>query len=534
MKMIKFIFLLIILFGFNYLAYTQVSNTLLRPANEVVIIQDSAKLMASCKTDYLKGLKFTFNGKIKNIQIDTTYENIVAFLKYKNSEGYKEIVSYKYLCDSIIWKYRSLSKNCIFIDDYVILIYRDTYTGNYSKLFILNRKTGSPRYVIENITLFPIPEKEIFLSFPLFGLNKQVEIIDMKTFQILGRSEIQGDYFFSHYAIEDSILFLNINGIYAFDRHYKILWQTKLYTMEFSLDISSILPTSIIGLGLGILTGYFPVFLPTNYSTFLNSDFIFNDENIIVSDKYKIFSYNKYDGTEKWSNKLPDKTAYSHIINLRDSLLILFNTALCYRNGRANKFGKPYYASYNINNGQGKKYYTINESDYIVDFIEKSSLTTLLLNNQIIKLRNDEIIAKKVFNLNDTIGDFNAFYDSTEIKLNFYDIKEHTWCNPESLKETDNELIVISLKGLVIINQDYEISNFIPIDRIGIIRLENQNFRFLETFIERKGHIKFNGLVKYNKLNHKRIIYKLNNPYLIDKTRLFSIEKNSITIYNLE
>jgi hypothetical protein len=68
--MSKLKLLLISLFIFNHIGYNQVANTLLRPVNEIIINKDSVQLMASCMTDYLKGLKFSFNSVCLQIKLD--------------------------------------------------------------------------------------------------------------------------------------------------------------------------------------------------------------------------------------------------------------------------------------------------------------------------------------------------------------------------------------------------------------------------------------------------------------------------------
>ncbi|MBN2612583.1 MAG: hypothetical protein JXB00_13590 [Bacteroidales bacterium] len=528
MKSLKFF--LILLLTINNSVYSQVQNTLLRPANEVIVYRDTIMIKVY-GTDNLKGINLSFNGNVKNFGIDTSNNNIIVFLKYKNSDGYKEVICYDYLHDTIKWNYRTVANECMFLDDYTVLFYQ----GNIyeSKFFILDSQTGLPKSVTSALKILHIPEKNIFISFPYYG-GKKVHLHEMQNFGIIGSTGIETEYSFSGYALNDSNLYLNIDGIHAFDDNYNLLWKSKMYTTDLHIDISFLLSPPLIMSGIGVLAGFIPFSGPLDYSRSLHSNMLFVNQNLIISDKNKLVSYNKEKGTENWSTKLPRMAGNSYLIYIKDSILLFCNKALCSRNHSISKFGEPYFISYNINNGQIKNHIKINESKYITDFIEKDKNTIVLLNNQLIEFHCDEIIKQKIFNLNDTLGDFYGFLSNSLVKLKYYDSFSGVWCDLDSLKQTDTDLLVFSSNGFILFNEKFEVVNFMPMVRFGIVKYEKEDVVWLETFSFYKNKLNYNGLVKYHSTEQKTTPIEIQRVHLLDKNRLYLKEKESISVFSLD
>ena len=94
---------------------------------------------------------------------------------------------------------------------------------------------------------------------------------------------------------------------------------------------------------------------------------------------------------EIWKKSLPYKTGYTIIYQINKDKGLLINTGLCIKNGYVNKYCKPYYSVFDLNNGDFTKSEKLKNSDFIshIDTINNRKLLTT--DNGIIEFEKDSL-----------------------------------------------------------------------------------------------------------------------------------------------
>lgn len=247
-----------------------------------------------------------------------------------------------------------------------------------------------------------------------------------------------------------------------------------------------------------------------------------------------MFSIESASGTINWQTSLDNKTGYSKLMFLNDSNLIIFNSALCNLNGSIRKFGIPYFSIINSENGGILKTASFPESSFIADYkVNIDSSLLILLNNKIIILDSLSKHNEIPFETSDSIGDFQAFYDNINIELCILDTIKNKWIN---IKETvtKQDLLIITNKGITVINKKMELINFISMERIGILKFEDENNIIFETSNSYKDYYYSDGFIKFSKKNNDTYKFTINNPFLINNDKLYILNRQNIELYEIK
>ncbi len=523
-----------ILFGLLHtiLSYTQVNNSLLKPENLLEVTKSSGRFLIGKVIEPFEGFKYSFNTKITNVQIDTAYHNLLVFGKFKNASGFKEVISYNINSDSITWRYRTLSQNCAFLKNNIALIYQEAVAGE-NKIFLLDRLTGKPKLFTENADIFLEPDFDLIYIFPRNSISRKMEIIEGKSGFVVNSIKIPSEYAYSSSSVNDSCLYMNINGILALNKNYKKIWDHRLNTMQ--LDLKSVLISAGVGIGIGLLTGFVPVYnAPANYSANLNSNLHFQKESLIISDKDSLYSFNKKTGEVFWSQRLPFKTGLSKIIQVNDSITAFFNSGICFKNGGISDYGTPYYSLFSNKKGRILFAQLFKESKLISDIKVSNDTALILFNNGICKIKGNDIIKTKVFESIDILGTIRSFYSKNSKLVYLMDSTQAKWFKPDSLQRSNKDIMLITDKGLVILNNDFALTNFIPIRKAGKLLYENETYQYVEAFkTDNNNQIISRDVVIYNKLNRNSYELLANDPYVIDNENLYIRKEDSYYVLKL-
>ncbi|MBN1790585.1 MAG: hypothetical protein JW830_08825 [Bacteroidales bacterium] len=502
------------------------------PENIVVVKKNPVKLFSMDNNFFLEGQSLTVNGKLTNAQIDTSYDNLILFTKFKNSNGFKEVISYNLSSDSVIWRHRTLSQNCKIMDDKIALIHSVSSTNN-NKIFLIDRKTGKPGIFTEDADVYSSSNQNVLFIFPRNGYGKELQIFNSENGLFLTRIKLPSDYFFSSYAVDDSCLYLNINGIHALNSDYEILWHADLRAME--LDVKSVILSSIFSIGIGVLTGFVPIYSAPNYLANLTSNILFHNNNLFITDKENIYSFNKKSGKENWRQKLPTKTGFTHLITVNDSITAVINTGLCFKNGRMQSYGSPFYILFSNRSGNIKYSHTFITHDYVSDYEWNGDTALVVFNNGICRMNNDSIFDDQIFQTDDSLGIMQYMLQDSLNRIYISDPEKLRWHPSYTYSRSSKDVQIISTKGLIILSNDTNIPRIVQFYRIGRLLFENNSSQFFETLMHDGNKNSFRyGILKLEKLNGTIISFIPDNPYLSDKERLYILKQDSVEMYVLE
>lgn len=516
----------------SLLGMGQVNNTLLMPENIVVVKKNPVKLFSMDNNFILEGQSLTVNGKLTNAQIDTSYDNLILFTKFKNSNGFKEIVAYNLSSDSVIWRHRTLSQNCKIMDDKIALIHSVSSTNN-NKIFLIDRMTGKPGIFTEDADVYSSSNLNLLFIFPRNEYGKELQIFNSENGLFLNKIKLPSHYFFSSYAVDDSCFYININGIHALNSEYKEIWHADLSSME--LDVKSVILSSIFSIGIGVLTGIVPIYSAPNYLANLTSNILFHNNSLFITDKENIYSFNKKSGKENWRQKLPIKTGFTHLITVNDSVTAMLNTGLCFKNGQMQSYGSPYYLLFSSKNGSVVYSQTFEAHEYVSDIRWIGDTALILFNNGICRIKGVNVFDDQAFQPNDTLGIMqNMLHDSTN-RIYISDSEKFKWRPSSSYSRSRKDVQIISTKGLVILSNDTHLPGIIQFYRIGRLLFENNSSQFFETLMHYRNEHSFRyGILKLDKLNGTTINFVPDNPYLSNKEKLYIFKQDSVETYVLD
>lgn len=523
------------LFGIFYLisVFGQTHKGAGKSADIIQFKKDSVILFSADQHQSIKGVHLSINGKILSAHRDTTNDNLIVFLKLKNGKDYNEVISYNPDSDVINWRYPTYGQQCLLLETNIALF--NSQPGKYNeRALFLDKKTGEVRYFIENAAIFKDRKTGLLFSFPKYKATQQVEIIREKTGFVHGTVPLPSNYYLSSCVFMDSCLYLNVNGIHVLDKNYKEIWKADIQTMH--LDAGALVISAGFGIVFYAFSSYAPMFAAVNYFTNLTSDFQFYQNNVIVSDRDRIYSFDKRTGECIWKQKLPYKTGFSIIQDANDSVLSIFNSGICLENGRLQLYGKPYQAVVNKDNGHLINYHRYSDSDYIAGIQNDSDTLVILFNNRICRVQEDDTLTyASSMTFPESVGEGFSMTAENINEINVLDLGGSGWHSLLSLKSSVNDNIFATSSGIMIVDRNLSLLNYIPSGSIGKLIHENamsQYFEIPKPISE--GHKTSGGFIRHNKSDGSNSSYNIDQPYIIDHEKLYVIRKNGIDVFKLE
>ncbi|MGD2035035.1 MAG: hypothetical protein PVF73_08265 [Bacteroidales bacterium] len=457
---------------------------------------------------------------------------MLVFSRFWNLDGYNEIIYYDPVTDSVYWQCRALCQDGKILEDNVVLQHRERTTSGSTIFFLLDRVSGIPITMKENVSLVFAKNENLALTLPLHGIRKEMEIFNTNTGSTYNRVPIPWQYSYSSYNTFDSMHYINVNGIIALDADFREIWRHELFSTK--PDVKGLLTAIRYSIGQnGYFHEYAPISNSPEYTSSLHSNLLFDQESIFVCDKDYIYSLDKNNGSEQWRDPLIRETGISRIFKINDSLLIVLNTACCFRAGKLYSFGNPYYTIYSRNNGQIIESTVFEESENIRDFRIYSDTVWLLLNNGLCMFSSQGIIREKIFKTEDLTGKFLAFYSEKEIPVHIFDSTVGNWNNPQKIIDSITGFGCITDKGFLILDEDLKINHLYPLSNLGILWDKMNGITYYES-MSLDNHFLFSDkIIRFNNIENSNSIFSINTPWILGKNKLFVYEGRSVYVFDL-
>ena len=228
--------------------------------------------------------------------------------------------------------------------------------GNY--YFLTNKKknqcidpeTGNTLWESKCDFYFIDPFLNIGVGYPVQSTSNKLSAIDLSNGRLLWEKKIDRSYGWDDaYMLNDSILLIAVNGIHAIDLRNGREWNYKAKTAK--KEIGKMIAINFLGILVGALTdSYFYQSQADVVSDMTSNMLIDPEENIIHASRDKISRIDTW-GNIIWSKPLPEKLTSSSSLFLIDSVVYLINRGYALYNGEFSMIGDPYFAAFNLEDG---------------------------------------------------------------------------------------------------------------------------------------------------------------------------------------
>ncbi len=228
--------------------------------------------------------------------------------------------------------------------------------GNYyfltdkKKNQCLDPETGNTLWESKCDFYFIDPFLNIGVGYPVQSTSNKLSAIDLSNGRLLWEKKIDRSYGWDDaYMLNDSILLIAVNGIHAIDLRNGREWNYKAKTAK--KEIGKMIAINFLGILVGALTdSYFYQSQADVVSDMTSNMLIDPDDNILHASRDKISRIDTW-GNIIWSKPLPEKLTSSSSLFLIDSVVYLINRGYAQYNGEFSMIGDPYFAAFNLEDG---------------------------------------------------------------------------------------------------------------------------------------------------------------------------------------
>lgn len=435
--------------------------------------------------------EYTFSKLVYKYYIDISTKSIV--IQTRNYDDYLEKYKKKgdlfyFSLDNMNTKWSKkidYSKYTIFTSDNVILL------NNIDKTILLNLENGKEQWITNNNMVFNNTELGFGYKTSSYYIDDNALTgINLKTGKNIWNREFYTKEGIDNIVqITDSIVIILAEGIHYLNINNGKGWNipatiTAKDHERIARRVIAIAAGTVVAPALfGVLTNIYCYPTKRDYLiTNINSN-VLNDEksNIYFASKKEIVKV-KDNGKVIWRTDLPEEfTSTSEIIK-KDSLIILINYGLAKLNYNI-KFGKPFIAALNAENGQIYFLKTIEDIDYITMSQIKNDLLIVASDKCILKYSttNGDFSKKHTFN-KEQIGLLNKFIsDEIFIKADSNTFKQ--------LNKLDTSKLYISSNtgNIIELDNNLDITNYFNSNQYFICKNNKANLKLL--FNENKSYV---------------------------------------------
>lgn len=214
----------------------------------------------------------------------------------------------------------------------------------------LDPETGNTLWESKCDFYFIDPFLNIGVGYPVQSTSNKLSAIDLSNGRLLWEKKIDRSYGWDDaYMLNDSILLIAVNGIHAIDLRNGREWNYKAKTAK--KEIGKMIAINFLGILVGALTdSYFYQSQADVVSDMTSNMLIDPDDNVLHASRDMISRIDTW-GNIIWSKPLPEKLTSSSSLFLIDSVVYLINRGYAQYNGEFSMIGDPYFAAFNLEDG---------------------------------------------------------------------------------------------------------------------------------------------------------------------------------------
>lgn len=282
------------------------------------------------------------------------------------------------------------------------------------KNYLLNPETGEAIWENKNDFYFIEPTLNIGIGYPVQTLSNKLSAVDMQSGNTLWSASIdriQG--WDDAYMLTDSVLLIaNSDGINALDLTRGRRWQYKASTEQ--AKVGKMIVVNFLGILTEVLFGVGVYQTSPDEVSELNSNMLIDTDNNVVYASRDRISKISSSGDIVWSTPLPKKQTSKSSIFLLDSVVYMINRGHAVYNGDFATVGTPYFAAFNIIDGNQLFMNVIAENkEFVRTFQVVNNLLFLVFENKIAtySLADGNLQTEKIIGLNSN-EHLDAFIES--------------------------------------------------------------------------------------------------------------------------
>lgn len=276
--------------------------------------------------------------------------------------------------------------------------------------------------------------------------------IDIRTGEELWKRIIHRDYGWNDViTLNDSTVGIVASGIQAVNIHDGSGWAYYTTTGTEKIDGKTTTAMNAVGLGLGLLTGFYVYGVSYNIVTGVVSNVIYEDDKLFISSYEKISCIDAKTGKVIWSNPLSSKFVSSGHLYLDNGILFQLNLGKAQNNGRLIKMGVPYMVVYDQNTGKQGFYTPFPFDGFVIDHQMNEVSIDIISNQEFVRI--DKITGKIIKELNLTLEKGEEYVSRLDFPIYF---KENDkFYNPQE-ENPDYHFIITAKNQLIMINDELE------------------------------------------------------------------------------
>ncbi|WP_241124874.1 PQQ-binding-like beta-propeller repeat protein [Cognataquiflexum nitidum] len=404
------------------------------------------------QNDSINAVEYQFDKMIIDYYLDTPRNTFTLKLREVNKKRTKFLISGEILFFDLSEARLKWSKLINYattefqqFPDYLL---ESSLTHSYS----LNLESGEIKWEAKTDIYHIHKPTNIGIGYPFLKPGQKpsnvLKGIDINTGEELWKRIIHRDYGWNDViTLNDSTVGIVASGIQAVNIHDGSGWAYYTTTGTEKIDGKSTAAMNAVGLGLGLLTGFYYYGVGINVVTDIVSNAIYSDNRLYLTSYEKISCIDALTGKVIWSNPLSDNLVSSGYLYMDNGLLYQLNLDRAQNNGRLIKMGVPYLVVYDPNTGKQGFYTPFTFDGFVLDHQMNETSIDILSNQDFVRLdkKSGQII--KELNLTLEKGEeyvsrwnFPVFFKENE---KFYNLLEE---NPQAhfISTLKNQLIMIN------------------------------------------------------------------------------------------
>lgn len=319
--------------------------------NTPLILLNDSIVGTSYKTGFpVKVTRYDVSGKINKWYWDGVSENLLLELSGPDRKG-PALLNEKILnmidlkAKEVKWT-RKESNNTSELKQHG----NHYFLADKKKNQSLDPETGNTLWESKCDFYFIDPFLNIGVGYPVQSTSNKLSAIDLSNGRLLWEKKIDRSYGWDDaYMLNDSILLIAVNGVHAIDLRNGREWNYKAKTAK--KEIGKMIAINFLGILVGALTdSYFYQSQADVVSNMTSNMLIDPDDNVLHASRDMISRIDTW-GNIIWSKPLPEKLASSSSLFLIDSVVYLINRGYALYNGEFSMIGDPYFAAFNLEDG---------------------------------------------------------------------------------------------------------------------------------------------------------------------------------------
>lgn len=346
--------------------------------------------------DSIYSTEFKFDKAITQYQLDTARNTITLKLRdvHKSGRIFLDsgvILFFDLTNEKLKWskKLDYKTTNILQFEDYLL-------ETNQSQSFSLDFDFGV-RWWEATADIYHIHKpSNLGFGYPFIKPGKKpsnvLQAIDLRTGKEKWTRVIHREYGWNEVLeLNDSTLAIAAQGIQTVNIHDGSGWAYYATTGTARLDGGTTTAINALGIGIGLLTGFYTVGVSSNIFTGVVSNLLHQDGRLYMTSFEEVACLDAVTGKVIWKNPLYKSKVSAGRIFIENGKLYQINLGKVGVGGSAAKMGQPYIATYDLTTGNLIEFIELPIGEFVIDYRNNYDYLDLLHNRGILRINKKDI-----------------------------------------------------------------------------------------------------------------------------------------------